>query len=978
MGQRSDAASGRPPRAVPAAESSWLEFAQRLVAASDIAAVATVIVRHAQLITGCREALLLWSMHWPGDLRSWPQLTLSAERMSLADTVFETGTGWARDGEHFALLLCNEADGAAAVLLGRTESDPQEPAATAWPQLIALARPRLAQALETARLHDAVRRLEQAERLQRALFAIADRAGSELDMQDMLRELHRIVSGLMYAENFFIALYDRTRDAIRFIYYVDSADPELIDPEVWMPMAQIERGPTWYLIRDGRPLMGPTHELRKQVSGRLRIHGPDSPDWLGVPMLRGSEVRGALVVQTYVEHVRFTAADQALLSFVASHILTALERKQGQEELERRVAQRTQELAEANRVLAREVEERQRGERLQAALFHIAELSSGDGSMEEFYASLHEIVGSLINTRNFYIALRSEDGSALEFPYHVDEVEGKAPKTRKLGRGITEYLLRQGRPLLADAAELEKLLAAGEFEMPTGTLAQSWLGVPLLGGSGVIGAVVVQSYTPSVRYGPREQELLTFVSYHIATSLERRRAAQALRAANAELERRVEARTQELRQQIAVREQVEQQLKHEVMHDGLTGLPNRGYLRDRLERVLARLKRMPRRGFAVLYADVDRFKIINDSLGHLAGDAVLQEVARRLSASVREQDVVARLGGDEFAILVEDVNGTDVPVRIAQRIVESMSKPMQVLGREVQTSSSVGVALADRRRHHGPDDVLRDADVAMYRAKQGGRHRFEIFDEALHRQAMDVLELEAELRRGIARQEFVAHFQPIVRLTDGAVLGYEALLRWNHPQRGTLTPDAFLRVAEDSGSSEAIDWLVYECACRTAASRHWGYVTLNVPGRHLQRAEFDQRLLDLLRRTGMAPERVCIELTEGALLDNPAQVAAVLERLRAAGVVAAVDDFGTGVSGLSHVHRFPLQMLKIDQSFVADLGTARAAGSSAVIRAMLTLAHALGMEVIAEGIETATQRDALLQLGCDLGQGYLLGRPAPV
>ena len=172
--------------------------------------------------------------------------------------------------------------------------------------------------------------------------------------------------------------------------------------------------------------------------------------------------------------------------------------------------------------------------------------------------------------------------------------------------------------------------------------------------------------------------------------------------------------------------------------------------------------------------------------------------------------------------------------------------------------------------------------------------------------------------------------------------------------------------------------LVYECACRTAASRHWGYVTLNVPGRHLQRAEFDQRLLDLLRRTGMAPERVCIELTEGALLDNPAQVAAVLERLRAAGVVAAVDDFGTGVSGLSHVHRFPLQMLKIDQSFVADLGTARAAGSSAVIRAMLTLAHALGMEVIAEGIETATQRDALLQLGCDLGQGYLLGRPAPV
>jgi diguanylate cyclase (GGDEF)-like protein len=967
--------------ASPAASQDTLlvEFANQLMAADDAAGVAEAVVAAARSQSGCREATLLWSLNWPGRRNGFPSLALSSERLALADRAVDAADGRAESasGGDLALVLHRAEEGAAAVLVCRLEKDAVAVDVDPfWQRLMALAGARIAAVLEVARLHDSVSRLEQAERLQRALFAIADMAGSELEMSEMLPQLHRIVGGLMYAENFYIALYDRSKDALRFIYFVDTADPDAVSPGQVVPMAEIERGLTWYLIRDGRPLMGPTHALRQQVTGALRIHGPDSPDWLGVPMLRGSEVRGALVVQSYVEHVNFTPSDQALLSFVGNHILTALERKQGQEELEHRVDQRTEELAEAIRGLNVEVEERQRGERLQAVLFRIAELSSGDGSMDEFYGGIHGIVGSLINARNFYIALLSDDGSELAFPYHVDEVES-SPVTRPLGNGVTEFLLRTGKPLLASAADLNRLQDAGAFQF-SGTVSESWLGVPLLAGERVMGAVVVQSYSPEVRYGWREQELLTFVSYQIASSLQRRHATQALREANASLEQRVAERTRELREQIAVREKIELQLKHEVMHDALTDLPNRGYLRDRLERVLARARRSGHPAFAVLYCDVDRFKVINDSLGHLAGDEVLKEVGRRLSACVREPDVVARLGGDEFAVLIEETSGPETPMRIAQRIIESISLPMQACGKEILTSTSIGVAMGDRRHRHA-DDVLRDADVAMYRAKKGGRHRFEIFDESLNQRALDVLELEAELRQALSRHEFLPHFQPIVRLADGAVVGHEALLRWQHPTRGLLAPGDFIRTAEENGSIEAIDWLLFEHACGQARERaELGYITLNVSPRHFARPGLDERLLAMIRRCEITPERVRIELTEGTLLDKPEQTVITLEKLRVAGVLAAIDDFGTGFSSLSYIHRFPLQMLKIDRSFVSELGTPRDGGSRAVIRAILTLAQALAMEVVAEGIETETQRSALLDLGCDHGQGFLLGRPQAI
>jgi diguanylate cyclase (GGDEF)-like protein len=445
------------------------------------------------------------------------------------------------------------------------------------------------------------------------------------------------------------------------------------------------------------------------------------------------------------------------------------------------------------------------------------------------------------------------------------------------------------------------------------------------------------------------------------------------------LEKQVRERTQELSKEIVERERIQEQLKHQVMHDALTGLPNRGYLRDRLQRALAQLKRDPERHCALLFIDVDRFKIINDSLGHLVGDEVLKEVARRLLTCVRGPDTVSRLSGDEFAILLEDVPLPATAVKVAQRVLTAFAAPVLLGGTELALSASIGIAFGEVG-HEFADEVLRDADSAMYRSKKLGRARFELFDESLQQVAGDILTLEGELRTALQQDQFEPYFQPIVRLATDETVGYEALIRWNHPTRGVLAPGAFLKVAEENGSMEAIDWRMFELSCGLAAQLGSidTYVSINISPRHFRRAEFGAKLLQMLERTGFPPQRLLLELTEGSLIEHPEQVRGTLEQLREAGIGAALDDFGTGYSSLSYLHTLPLRMLKVDRSFVGELGKGGKSSSASVVASVLALAQALSMKTVAEGIETPEQRDVLMKLGCEFGQGYLLGRPAPI
>ena len=834
-----------------------------------------------------------------------------------------------------------------------------------------------------------VESLEKSERLQQALYEIADLAGSDLEMTEMLQRIHAVVGGLMYAENFYIVLFDELRDSYRFLYFADRIDTYVAEPEREIFANESPHSLTLALLHHGEPVRGSSDDVRLQLGvKRDGEHGPDSEDWLGVPMRRDDRVCGAIVVQSYDRPDSFGDEERALLAFVAQHILTALDRHRAREELERRVEERTHALQLSNRDLQGEIVERQRAERLQRALFRIAELSITSESLERFYTQVHDVVGELLYARNFYIALLSEDGERLEFPYSIDERD-IARVTRRLGAGMTEYVISSGEPVLANRQRIAELEAQGHWRSH-GSLSHCWLGVPLYRDEAVVGAIAVQSYSSAITFSQRDQDLLTFVAHHISIGLVRKRGQDRLVAAHAELEQRVESRTRELAmanaellEQIGERLRAEQKLTHQARHDALTGLPNRHQLLDRLATAIASARTNARhsvmgeapRVFAVLFLDLDRFKLINDSVGHSAGDDLLIEAGRRIVATVREGDIVARLGGDEFAILIDGIDGLHMAESISQQILQALGQPCWIAGREVFPSASLGIALWHPRYRTGAE-LLRDADAAMYRAKSSGRDRWAVFDEAMREQALQILDLEADLRRAINSDGFIAHYQPIMRLSDNAVIGHEALLRWHHQSRGLLSPGDFIGVGEDNGLIEEVDWLMYARVISRLASGGEGYISINVSPRHFRTEDFAERLLRLIDVAGATPTRLRIEITEVALLDDVPRALRTLETLRAHGVMAQLDDFGTGYSALSYLHRFPIECLKIDRSFVAGLTGDSRQESIAVVRAIQALAGALGIYTVGEGIETDEQREVLVGLGCQYGQGYLLGRPA--
>ncbi|HPG94581.1 MAG TPA: EAL domain-containing protein [Dokdonella sp.] len=940
-----------------------IPFARALLRVDDVAGLAAEAARHAARVFSVQDLCLAWNTeHAHADGRS-------ETAGSSPDPL--TGVDVRR------IPLFASANGTRAELSwrpGRTN------AATGpeWDCFVSDVSHVAERLLDRDSLVHAVRRLERAEHVQRALFAIANMASSDLDMPDMLHGIHEIVGWLMYAENFFIVLYESERDSLRFLYFVDTVDKDIFNPDDEIAASKLPNSLTLGMLRSGESQMGPSAELRAKLGiKRDDQFGPDSDDWLGVPMLGTEGMRGAIVVQSYLPDTRYSEEDRAILIYVAQHILTALERKQAKTDLEKRVTERTSELAAAIGELRLEVAERQRGERLQRALFGIVECAAAAASMDDFYASVHRIVGDLLNARNFYIALVAEGGEELEFPYSVDEINAVRPR-RPIANGMTEYVLGTGQALLADRGRIDALVGSGDVQR-FGTRASYWLGVPLICSERTVGVLAVQSYSADAPFTERDQELLTFVAYHIANGLERKRAQDALMHDNAALEARVEERTRalasanrDLTGQILERERIEARLTHEAFHDVLTGLPNRALLLQRLGTAMQRFQKHPEQSYAVLFLDLDRFKVVNDSVGHLVGDEMLKQAALRL-ASACAPFMVARLGGDEFAVLVDSLPDQALAVTVAQRLIDSLNDPIRVTNKEMFTSASVGIAYADAH-YTRAEELLRDADTAMYRAKARGRQCYEIFDEQLRAEAMRALDLEGDLRHALVRREFEPHFQSIVSLRDGQVVGYEALLRWNHPKRGLLLPADFLAAAEENGCIEQIDWQMFAMACEQA--RHLPestYVSINVSARRLRVPDFDEVALRTIRSSGLEPQRVRLEVTEGALLDQPEQMSSILLRLRNAGVLVQLDDFGTGYSSLSYLHRFPIHSLKIDKSFVADL--ANEGSSPAVVRAIIALAESLGVEVIGEGVETPAQRDALVALGCEIGQGFLFSQP---
>ncbi|MBW4429766.1 MAG: EAL domain-containing protein [Nostoc desertorum CM1-VF14] len=421
------------------------------------------------------------------------------------------------------------------------------------------------------------------------------------------------------------------------------------------------------------------------------------------------------------------------------------------------------------------------------------------------------------------------------------------------------------------------------------------------------------------------------------------------------------------------------QLIHDAFHDSLTGLPNRALFIERLERAIALTKRRTDYKFAVFFLDVDRFKVVNDSLGHTIGDQLLNAIARRLETCLRSQDTVARIGGDEFTILLNDFKNLNDITLVVERINAVITSAFNLNGRDVFTNVSIGVTLS-KTSYNLPEEILRDADIAMYRAKALGKARYELFDSTMYAQATELMQLEMDLRRAIEHQEFIIHYQPIILLETYKVIGFEALVRWQHPQQGFVSPEKFIPIAEETGLIVPIGYWVMREACRQL--RVWQEqfptnppltISVNISTKQFSQPDLIGQIQQILQETGVEGRSLKLEITESAIMENTESATAMLLHLQQMSVQLHLDDFGTGYSSLSYLHRFPTNALKIDRSFVMNIGVN--GENLEIVQAIITLAHSLNIDVVAEGVETVEQLAQLSLYKCKYAQGYFFSKP---
>lgn len=805
-----------------------------------------------------------------------------------------------------------------------------------------------------------------------ALFKLNQLSQECNDLDSFYPQVHTTIASLMTAKNFFIVLYDQTFETLEFVYYLDEKDEK---PSGIIDYQDYDGSFTNLVIESKQPLLL-TPELEKQLFDNYKIKqfGVRGTDWLGVPLLQNGLVIGTITIQSYDEKIRYNESDLNLLTFAAQHIVGAMVRLQDQQRLKNAVNARTKELMA-------QIREREKSELLQESLYRISELTTDiELDIDTFYSKVHNIIGQLINAKNFFIAKYEKDSDTLSFSYYVDEKTSnlaKDFKPRKLSNRYSELVLRRRETVLLTYQEMMSLHLEGETKKPQDDI-HSWLGVPLIYSGQLLGVMVLQSYYYKTTYNQQDAELLNFVSNHVSAAIKRRELADFERRSHELLEQQVKLRTLALEDEITHRKQAEKLLKHTAAHDSLTGLPNRMVFLDLLNHAIACAKRKDDFSFAVLFLDLDRFKVVNDSLGHHAGDVLLKIIARELLAIVRKVDTVARLGGDEFVILIEDLKSNNEAFEVAQRITAFLQQPFTIDNQLVYTGTSIGISFSNIR-YTDADTMLRDADTAMYHAKDNGRGRYEVFDDSMHQKVQNALSLEADIREAITWQEFIPYFQPIIKLDNQKLKGFEALARWQSTKRGFVYPNDFIPLAEETDLIKEIDIQIIEKSCQQLKCWHDElgcddlYVSCNLFSKQFFSTSLPQDIEKVLKRTGLAPHHLRVELTERALLENAEIVLTNMQALKNMGVKILLDDFGTGYSSLGYLHRFPIDVLKIDRSFISNVDEHN--NNRAIIRTIVDLANNLQMSTVGEGIESLADAELLQQMDCVYGQGYYFAKP---
>ncbi|RDV23970.1 EAL domain-containing protein [Alteromonas aestuariivivens] len=830
---------------------------------------------------------------------------------------------------------------------------------------------------------------KRAERVQKALFDISELASSVSNLARLYSAIHEIIGDFMNADNFFVAFYERDTNFIDFAYFIDEFDEKTLKQ---VPAEQLMDGITGYILRSGKHLVftkSNVDEFCEQTG--VKMIGSTPEHLLGVPLKRGTQVIGAMVVQTYARDVVYTEEDLEVLLFVSQHIVTTADRVKSRELTERTIRERTRQLRKINDDLQEEILERQKVESLQQALFEISELAANvEGDMNAFYASLHEILARLISAPNCFIATLDESREYLEFPYFNDTQSAKAER-RPLGRGLTEFVLRTGQAELINPPRVLELAESGELDVSVAQnmlqSANSWLGSPLVVDGEISGVIAVQTYGQHAKYNSRDLELLRFVSHHIAVAMERKRSTEAIHRYNLQLEERVNERTMELdkanqvlKQQIEERKEIELKLLHDAHHDALTDLPNRAMFTSRLELAIASKQRHPENLFAVLFIDLDRFKVINDTLGHHAGDEFLIEVSRRLSLCIRGHDLLARLGGDEFVVLLDNFEETGDVEEVASRIIDAISEPFKLEGKEMYSGASIGIAHLENY-YRSADEILRDADAAMYQAKTHGRGRYVMFDKSMRERLLEELELENEFRRALREEEFECFLQPVVDLRNEEALYQEMYVRWEHPSLGKVTRGQFRQVADQSGLTLELDMFQLKKACELLLASQDDpdapqRLAVNVSINHLLQPSLVNKIIRVIERSGVSAQSLVFEFDENDLNRRSHYILPAIKKLKRAGLTLVLDNFGSGLASLSYLFAYPFDYIKIDHRFVRSLP--RSQRNQKLIQSVMLISDHLKFKVIAEGVDSKAQLKALNEIECIYAQGKILHEARPV
>jgi len=838
---------------------------------------------------------------------------------------------------------------------------------------------------------------KRSEAEQHVIFDIIEGLNTTSNLEELLGFVHQSLKKVLYADNCFVMLYDKSTTLLRMQFFVDQYDPT-------PPPQKLGKSCTAYVFRTGRPLML-TEEAFSQLveQGEVESIGTPPATWLGVPLRTPSETIGVLVVQHYDDPHAYIAGDLEFLSSVGGQIAIAIDRRRAEEAL-----------------IQSEQDYRGLFENAHDAIFildpeDVTVLEVNQRACELYGYCRAEFIGkSLVSfskhiaDERSYIAEMHEKGTSLNFQavhYRCDasevfvdvnavtiEYQGRRA-VLNINRDITER--KQAENALRETEERYALAARGvndgiwDWNILSGEVFYSARWKSMTGCEEEIGSTIQEWFdrihpddVESLRekldaqlgaktaYFESEYRLLHrdgsypwMLSRGLAVYNED---GQATRIAGSQTN-------------ITARKQAEAQLVHNAFHDSLTGLPNRALFLDRLTQSVERTQRHPNHLFAVLFIDLDRFKVINDSLGHLIGDKLLIGIAQRLTATLRLGDTLARLGGDEFTMLLNELEDESNVTRVADRLQKIFAQPFDLDGHQVFATASIGITLSTAA-YDKPADLLRDADTAMYRAKQLGKDRHAMFDLSMHERAVSRLNLETDLRHALERHEFRVHYQPIVSLEGDQITGFEALVRWQHPSRGLLSPVDFLEVAEETGLIVPLGWWVLGEACYQVcqwnAERHDDRLftmSVNFSCKQLMQPDLVDQITRVLDQTGCQSRTLKLEITENAMIDNSAATLAKLQQIQALGIELSIDDFGTGYSSLSYIHRFPISTLKLDRSFVERIEGAD--NNFAMVQTIIFLARSLGMSVVAEGIETEAQLTCLRTMQCEFGQGFLFNKP---